>query len=192
MSKCTSILKSMDWCQGKPARPGIKRRIFYALIADIMNWPGLDKDELGRIISATYKGNFSLAEGVKFQSIDHLADKAEFKSEIQGEYPSQTFKNTITVVHPGIGPEAAAATAAMLNSNIVVLVEDMEGRFRVVGSQYYDTKVTISRDNGQGPTGTAGTTITFEASDLVDSPFYEGEIPTEDGIINEGGAGSKD
>lgn len=185
MSKCTSILKSMDWCQGKPARPGIKRRIFYIENSDILAWPTLEKDELGRITGVVYKGNFTLAEGVKWQSIDHLADKAEFKSEVQGEYPSQTFKNSVSVVHPGIGPEAAAATAAMLNSNIVALVEDMDGRFRVVGSQFYDTKVTASRDNGQGPTGTAGTTIGLEASDLVDSPFYEGEIVTEDGTINE-------
>ena len=190
MSKCTSVLKKMDWCQGKPVRPGIKRRTYYISADDILNWPALGKDELGRITDVTYKENFTLAEGVKWQYIDHLADKAEFKSEIQGEYPSQTFKNTATLVHPGVGPEAATATAALLNSNIIMLVEDMDGRFRVIGSQYYDTKVSISRDQGQGPTGTAGTTITVEASDLVDSPFYEGEIPTEDGIINEGGAGA--
>lgn len=186
MSKCTSVLKKMDWCQGKPARPGIRRRAFFVSAADILQWPTLEKDELGRITGVVYKGNFTLAEGVKFQYIDHLADKAEFKSEIQGEYPSQTFKNTATLVHPGVGPEAAAATAALLNSNVVLIVEDMDGRYRVIGSQYYDTKITISRDQGQGPTGTAGTTIGFEASDLVDSPFYEGEIVTEDGTINEG------
>lgn len=175
----------MSWCQGKPARPGIKRRVYIVSISDIVAWPTLEKDELGRITGVVYKGNFTLGEGVKFQTIDHLADKAEFKSEVQGEYPSQTFKNTVTVVHPGIGEEAAAATAALLNSNPLAIVEDMDGKYRVVGSQYYDTVVTVSRDNGQGPTGTAGTTITLESSDLVDCPFYEGEIPTEDGTINE-------
>lgn len=179
----------MDWCQGKPARPGIKRRAYYISNSDILQWPTLEKDEIGRITGVVYKGNFTLAEGAKWQSIDHLADKAEFKSEIQGEYPSQTFKNTATLVHPGVGKEAAAATAALLNSNVTVLVEDMDGNYRVIGSPYYDTKVTISRDQGQGPTGTAGTTVGFEASDLVDSPFYEGEIPTEDGTINEAVAG---
>ena len=175
----------MNWCEGKPSRPGIKRRAYYVAIPDIVGWPTLEKDELGRITSVVYKGNFVLAEGVKFQTIDHLADKAEFKSEAQGEYPSQTFKNTATLVHPGTGEEAAAATAAMLNSNILVIVEDMNGKYRVVGSSYYDTKISVSRDSGQGPTGTAGTTITVESSDLVDCPFYEGEIVTEDGTINE-------
>ena len=185
MSKCTSILKNMDWCTGKPVRPGIKRRLYYINSDKILGWPELEKDELGRVIGATYKGSFILAEGATFAYIDHISDKAEFKSEVQGEYPSQTFKNSISVVHPGIGPEAATATAAMLNSNIVAIVEDMDGRFRVVGSPYYDAVVTASRDNGQGPTGTASTTIGLEASDIVDSPFYEGEIHTDDGIINE-------
>lgn len=180
----------MSWCQGKPARPGIKRRAYYVSIADILQWPTLEKDELGRITSVVYKGNFTLAEGVNFQYIDHLADKAEFKSEVQGEYPSQTFKNSVTLVHPGVGAEAAEATAALLNSNVVLIVEDMDGKLRVIGSPYYDTKISVSRDQGQGPTGTAGTTIGFEASDLVDSPFYEGEIPTDDGTINEGGTGA--
>lgn len=180
----------MPWCQGKPARPGIKRRAYYISASDIVAWPTLEKDELGRITGVTYKGKFTLAEGVKFSIIDHLADKAEFKSEVQGEYPSQTFKNTATLVHPGVGAEAAAATAALLNSNVVVIVEDMEGKYRVIGSPYYDTKVSASRDHGQGPTGTAGTTLTFEASDLVDSPFYEGEIPTDDGTINEAAGGA--
>lgn len=175
----------MPWCQGKPVRPGIKRRVYYIPSTLILGWPELPKDDMGRVTSATYDGNFLLAEDAVFAFIDHLSDKAAFKSESQGEYPSQTFKNTVTVVSPDTGPDAAAATAAMLNSSIVALVEDMEGRFRVVGSQYYDTVVTVSRDNGQGPTGTAGTTVTFEASDIVDCPFYEGEIPTEDGIINE-------
>ena len=49
----------------------------------------------------------------------------------------------------------------------------------------FRSKTTTSRDNGQGPTGTAGTTINIEASDIVDSPFYSGEIVTEDGTINE-------
>lgn len=180
----------MDWCQGKPARPGIKRRAYYIDASIIQLWPTLERDELGRITSVVYKGNFTLAEGAKFQYIDHLADKAEFKSEVQGEYPSQTFKNTATLVHPGVGKEAAEATAALLNSNVILIVEDMDGNFRIIGSQYYDTKITVSRDQGQGPTGTAGTTIGFEASDLVDSPFYTGEIPTEDGTINEAGAGA--
>ena len=186
MSKCANIQKSLGWCQGSPEMPGIKRRVYYISKNHILEFPKLPVDELGRPTSAVYEGNFTLEEDAKWHYIDHLPNKAEFKSETQGEVPSQTVKNTVTIVHPAVGEEAAAATCYLLNSDNVFIVEDMRGKFRVVGSPYYDGVTTYSRDNGQGATGSTGTTITIESSDLVDSPFYNGEIVTEDGIINEG------
>lgn len=179
------MLKSLDWCQGAPVRPGIRKRIYYTTTNNIVKWPARQLDEIGRPISAVLQGNFILAEGVKWNYIDHLPSKAEFKSEVQGEIPSQTFKETVTVVHPGTGKDAALATASLLNVDAVFLVEDIDGNFRVVGSEEYSATATSQRDNGQGPTGTAGTTITLEASDYIDCPFYEGTIETEDGIIND-------
>lgn len=183
--KCTHLIKSLGWCQGTPVTPGLKKRVYYILADQILGWPKLPVDERGRPTGARYVGNFVLAEGAKRQYIDHLSSKAEFKSEVQGEVPSQTFKETVTIVHPGIGEEAAEATAALLNAAVIFLVEDMMGDIRVVGCDKWEATATTSRDNGQGPTGTAGTTITLEASDVVDCPYYGGEIVTEDGTINE-------
>ena len=135
--------------------------------------------------SSVLQGSFQLVEGAKWAVIEHLPAKAEFKSETQGEYPSQTFKVSGKFVHPGVGEEAADATASLLNCNAVGIVEDMDSRFRVIGSEDYDSVITSQRDNGQGPTGTAGTTVNMEASMEADAFFYEGEIVTEDGTINE-------
>lgn len=186
VKQCSLLLKSLGWCHGTPVRPGVRRRAYAIDASKIVKWPELTRDELGRVISSLLKGNFELAEGAKWAYIDHLPDKASFKSETQGEPPSQSFKVTAEIVHPGIGQEAADATAAFLNSNTVFLVQDMMGNYRLIGSDDYDSVVTSSRDNGQGPTGTAGTTISIEASMEVDAPIYTGEIVTEDGIINEG------
>lgn len=186
MSKCTSVLKNMDWCQGKPVLPGVRRRAYIAAADDVSKWPDFTRDELGRPTNAVRKGNFVLAEGVKFLVIDHLADKAEPKSDPQGEFPSQTFNNQLTLVHPEVGPEATAAITPFLNTEVVVIIEDMYGRFRVFGSQNWPAKIAPSQALGQGATGTSSTTLTVTAADEVSMPFYEGEIPTEDGIINEG------
>ena len=183
---CQTIVKSMKWCQGRTVKPGVRRRMMLISSDQILKWPGIKRDDIGRVISSVLQGNFQLVEGAKWAVIDHLPAKAEFKSESQGEYPSQSFKVTGSFVHPGVGEEAADATAALLNNNVVALVEDMDGRFRVIGSEDNDTVISTSRDNGQGPTGTAGTTIGLEASMEADAFFYEGEIVTEDGIINEG------
>ncbi len=183
MANCQTILNSMKWCPGRTVKPGIRRRA-YAISADqILKWPTIQRDELGRVTSPTLKGNFTLVEDAVWAVIEHIPNKAEFKSETQGEYPSQTFKVTASFVHPGVDDVAAAATAAFLNSNFVFIIEDMDGNFRVIGSEDYDTVVTSSRDNGQGPTGTAGTTISIEASMDVDAAFYIGEITTEDGTV---------
>lgn len=66
----------------------------------------------------------------------------------------------------------------------------MYGRFRLFGSKNWPAKIAPSQALGQGATGTSATTLTVTATDEVSMPFYEGEIPTEDGTINEGGAGA--
>lgn len=180
---CQTLFKSMGWCQGRTVKPGIRRHLYGVTNDQILKFPEIQRDELGRVKSSLLKGNFSLVEGAVWAVFDHLPNKAEFKSETQGEYPSQSYKVTCKFVYPGVDQAAADATVAFLNASGVFLVEDMDGNFRMIGSEDYDVVITSSRDNGQGPTGTAGTTITIEASMDVDAPFYIGVIETEDGTV---------
>lgn len=185
-NKCFSTLTDMRYCQGVPVTPGIKRRAWFLSVGAIVNWPKIPVDEFGRPTSSIYDGPFTLAEGEKWRPLDHLPRKADFKSESQGEEPSRTFKVTGSFIHPKIDESAATAATSLINTRIVVLVEDMRGKYRVIGCEQYDgALVSPSRDNGQGATGTAGTTILVEADDPVETPFYTGPIVTEDGIINE-------
>lgn len=82
--------------------------------------------------------------------------------------------------------------AYLNNSDVVCISQDADGKYRVTGSEMSQTKVTVNQDGGQGFTGTASTTINVEAGDLIPAPFYEGEIDTEDGIVNPQGSGSGD
>ncbi len=184
-NKCFSALHDMKYCQGTPVTPGIKRRAWFASVGDIMGWPKSPSMNsavpLLRFMTAS-----SPRRGREMAPLDHLPGKAEFKSETQGEEPSRTFKVSGTFVHPKIDEDAATAATSLLNTRVVVLVEDMRGKYRVIGCEKYDgALVSPSRDNGQGATGTAGTTILVEADDPVETPFYTGPIDTEDGIINE-------
>jgi hypothetical protein len=185
VKNCSSVQQSLSWCEGQPVRPGIKKRAYYTSKSLIVKWPSRDLDDNGKPKNANLIGSFKLQENATWKHIDHLPAKAEFKSETQGEYPSQTQKNSATLVHPSVGVEATAATAYLTNSDNVYLVEDAAGNFRVLGCEEYETTTTVAQDNGQSPTGSAATTIAIEASDFVASPFYYGEIVTEDGTINE-------
>jgi hypothetical protein len=86
-------------------------------------------------------------------------------------------------VHPAVGEEASAAAAYINNNDIVFVVQDMKGNWRVVGSEKWPTKATVAQDLGQGATGTTSTTITAEATDECPAPFYKGTLETEDGSI---------
>lgn len=185
MASCINLQKSLGWCQGTPVVPGVKSRVYYISKDKIVEWPTLAKDENGRVTGAVYEGSFVLEADSTWKFIDTLATKNQLKSDPQGEYPSQTQNNQLTLVHPGVGEEASAAAAYLNNSDNVFLVEDMAGNFRVVGCELFEAVTTVAQDNGQGTTGTAGTTITVAATDLVAAPFYKGEIVTESGTINE-------
>lgn len=184
MADCSSIQRSLAWCQGKPELPGVKRRVYYISKYDILQWPSLPHDANGRLSAASYSGNFILRADVKWKYIDILPDKSQLTSEPQGDYPSQTQLNKLVAVHPGVDLDASGASAYLNNNDNVFLVEDMRGAFRVVGSDKWLTKTTVTQDLGQGATGSASTTINVEASDECPAPFYSGVIETEEGTTS--------
>lgn len=142
---CTSIQKSLGWCQGTPELPGVKRRIYYLAKSEIVVFPQLPRDELGRATSAILAGSFTLAADAKWKYIDILPDKSQLTSEAQGELPSQTQLNKLTAVHPGVGADASAAAAYINNTDNVFVVEDMKGNFRVLGNDKWLTKLLSPR-----------------------------------------------
>ena len=182
-TKCTSIQKSLGWCQGTPELPGVKRRIYYIAKSYIAAFPQLPRDELGRATSSVLAGDFTLLADSTWKYIDILPDKSQLTSEAQGELPSQTQLNKLIAVHPGVGQEATAAAAYINNTDNVFVVEDMKGNFRVLGNDKWTTKATVAQDLGQGATGTTSTTINVEATDEVPAPFYVGTLETEDGLV---------
>ena len=184
MADCSSIQRSLAWCQGKPELPGVKRRVYYISKYDILQWPELQHDANGRLKSAAYSGDFVLRADTKWKFIDIIVDKSQLTSEAQGEYPSQTQLNKLVAVHPGVDDEASAAAAYLNNNDNVFLVEDMRGAIRVVGSDKWPTKTTVAQDLGQGATGSTSTTINVEATDECPAPFYAGTIDTDEGSIN--------
>ena len=181
---CTSIQKSLGWCQGTPELPGVKRRIYFLAKSFILGYPQLPRDEVGRATSAVLTGSYTLAADAQWTYIDILPDKSQLTSEAQGELPSQTQLNKLVAVHPGVGSEASAAAAYINNTDNVFIVEDMKGNYRVLGNDKWTTKATVAQDLGQGATGTTSTTINVEATDEVPAPFYVGKLDTEDGEID--------
>ena len=126
---CDSLQKSVDWCEGTPVLPGIIKRLYYINKKLIVAWPTLTKNSIGQVTTAKYTGSFTLAENAVWSFIDILPDKSTHTSEPQGEYPSQTQLNKLTVVHPGTGEDASVLASVMNNSNNVFICQTADGIF---------------------------------------------------------------
>lgn len=184
-TNCTPLMGSLGWCEGRPVLPGIRRRLYYTAKSNVTKWPQLQTDEFGRATSATLQGNFELASDAVFHHIDVLVNDSGLTSEAQGEKPSQTQLNKLVAVHPAVDEAATMAAAYLNNNDVVAIVQDMDGKYRVIGNEKWQGNATVAQDNGQGATGKATTTINIEHTDVIPAPFYTGTIPTEEGVINE-------
>lgn len=182
--KCDPIQKSLDWCEGKNQYAGIRRRLYYTSRSNVISYPRLPLDENGRVTDSTLVDDFVLQECVVFQGIDIIPEKSQATSEAQGEYPSQTSLDKIVAVHPGVGPEASNAAAYCHNSDNVYVMQDVDGRARVIGIEdMWPVKSEVAQDFGQGPAGTASTTISITGTNRVPFPNYVGTLKTVDGDI---------
>lgn len=186
---CTSkgMYESLAWCPGQTSTPGIRRKVYFIPKSWIAKWPTLPAidgvvENMGKL--ATLDGDFVLAADKKWQYIELLTTKSSINSETQGEKPSPTFLNKATLVHAGTDEEATGFARQANIDELIFLCQQRNGKFRVIGSEAFDPSVTISQTSGEGDTGTAGTTIEAQCTDICPSPFYTGKIETEDGDIS--------
>lgn len=183
MKNCNGIQKSLDWCEGTPELAGLRRVAYYIAVSDVLSCPKVPLDENGRPLSCLLAGDFVLRADSVFRRIAFNPESSGLVSDPQGDRPNQTQLNKLTLIHPGVGPEASAAAAYINNTRCLFLVQDMRGRWRLVGNPDFPMKCTVAQDLGQGITGSTSTTISVEASDLTPAPFFSGTIVTEDGEI---------
>ncbi len=187
MNKCDSVdlYNSLEFCEGQTVLPGIRKKVLFQKKANIVAWPTLPKLVEGQTMAglATYTGNFTLAADKKWLTIKNMDSKSDVNCETQGEKPSVTHLNKATIVHPGTEEEAAGFCRMAAADDLVFLVQQRNGKFRVLGSEEFETVVKPTTALGQGVTGTAGTTLEVEATDVCPAPFYPGKIETEDGDI---------
>ena len=182
----TGLYQSLEHCAGKTVLPGIRPKVFFIKKSNIVAWPVLPNidDAANMAAMATYVGNFTLAADKTWLTIDTLSAKSNVTSETQGEKPSVTTLNKATLKHPGTEAQAAGFCRQAMADDLVYLVQQRNGKFRVMGCEEFETDTKPSQALGEGVTGEAGTTIDIEATDLCPAPFYTVKIETEEGDIS--------
>lgn len=182
---CDFLQENLDWCEGEPQFAGMQPEVYYCAKQFITSMPTRYEasEDASKEPLAYASGDFKLKAGKCFHRIYIDPNKSQYTYEAQGEYPNVSTLNKLTLLHPGFGLQAANASAYINNHDCVFIFRDMQGRWRICGSKKYVGKNTVSGDGGQGPTGSAATTISVEQTDFGPCPFFQGSFETEDGKI---------
>lgn len=186
---CSSIniYESLKHCKGKPVVPGLRPEAYGIPKSSIMGWPKLpDIDSEGADMRkiATYDGDFKLAADTKFFKIDILTTASNITSASQGEFPNKSFVNTSTLKFAGVGEDATGFCRMANSDDLVYVVRQRDGKYRVLGNEAFETDTKPSQDSGMAVTDASGTTLEISATDYCPAPYYTGKLVTEDGVID--------
>ena len=184
---CTDndLYKSLEHCNGTPVLTGIRPVMYFIKKSNIVAWPvrpSTAKAAVGEI--ATYNTAFTLAADKKFMKMDLNDLKNNFEAEAQGERPSRTFNNKLTVVLPGENADTAATVGLLINDSVIIIFFDRSGAARILGNEMYDVQANPSVKTGTSATDEHSTTIEFSVPDTQPAPYYAADIVCESGTIN--------
>lgn len=182
-----SIYESLEFCKGTTVLPGIRPEVYFIPKSQIINWPALPELTDANVTMSTlavYDGDFVLAADATFKQLDVLTTASNLTSASQGETPSKTFVNTSTLKYAG-NNEAATGFCRMANADdLVYVIRQRDGKFRVLGNDKFETNTNPGQDSGMAVTDASGTTLEASVTDICPAPFYVGKLPTEKGIID--------
>lgn len=159
---------------------GIGEKFYWALAADVLTWPTIadlstasDYTEAGKLT-----GNFAMKTGKKFFEGYSTLDTGGLDSKMQGGLDCHSYKNEFSISQPGMKNKLIGFMRATQNEDLVFIVPDAEGLYRVVGSQQFPAKP----EKGEGTSGKTAADnkkadLGFFAYSNGPAPVYAGTIP---------------
>ena len=180
---------NLDWADGAVNIPGIRPVVFFIRKTDILVWPTFAAAPANDDEEVTYVGDFGLAVGKTFKRMSLLDEKSPVIFEPQGEQSSRSFLNKATLKVPLSKKKATAFAKKANNDDLVYLIQEKMGEFRVVGNEMFRTNTSVTQALGGAPTEERATTLEVSVTDAMPAPYYTGSIVTDDGDINPPPAG---
>lgn len=167
-----SEFSDLVWAQGSDNMGGLRGKIFYCPIEDILTWPTIATDKI------SYTGNFICKTGKNFVTIYHTLGTGKIDETTVGERDGKSIENLIEFFFPGGKKEVAAFKRKAQNTPAVVIGKDSDGNYRVIGTE----DLPAYLESASGTTGAAsadrrGSTFQWKAESVAPPMFYEGTIP---------------
>lgn len=182
-----SLYESLRHCVGDTVMPGLRPEAYAISKKQIVKFPqrpdlGADGATLKTIV--TLKDDFVLAADAKFFAIDILTPASNLTAASQGEFPSKTFLVSCTLKYAGVDEEATGFCQMANTDDLVYVVRQKNGKYRIIGNEFCETDTKPSQDSGMAVTDASGTTLEISVTDYSPAPFYTGKLVTEDGVID--------
>lgn len=187
MTKCTkaaSIYADLEKCPGQKKLPGIRDYVYATSKRDILAYPEVSDNPTTLAESVQATGDYTLAAEKYFYKIGIVKDNGKIEVENQGVDGAKTFLNKVTFAIPGTEEEATGFIDQANNDELVLLVPQRNGKFRIIGSEDFSPELSLKQDTGATATDANTTTVEATATDLHPAPFYTGKIHTADGDID--------
>lgn len=186
MAKCTnaSIYEDLEKCNGQKKLPGIRDHVLATSKRDILGYPTISEEPKSLAEAVQTTGDFTLAADKYFYKVGIVKDNGKIEVENQGTDGAKTFSNKVTFAIPGTEEEATGFIDQMNNDEMIFLVPQRNGKYRIIGSEDFSPELSLKQDTGATATDANTTTVEATATDLHPAPFYTGKIHTADGDID--------
>jgi len=134
---------------------GLEKKHYYAFEEDILTYPvALSPDFLaavtfGELVTIPLADLFVMQAGKFFHPFPCTEETGQVKSLLVGPTDSKAFENTANFQNAGNNDELAGAIAYTANKPVIIVVAELNGTMKVVGSQGYPARLeTAERDGG--------------------------------------------
>jgi hypothetical protein len=188
-SDCSAktLYESLRFCPGETTMPGLRPEAYAIPKSQILKFPTRKKPgdtgaTLGGLVTCTT--DFTLAADAKWFAVDIVTTASNVKAESQGEYPSKSFLVSATIKYAGVDEEATGFCMMANIDDLVYVVRQKNGKYRIIGNEMERTETKPAQDSGMAVTDASGTTLEISVSDTSPAPFYTGKLVTEDGTID--------
>jgi len=163
---------------GQDNTAGLMTEFYFAKLDDIDTFPTPIADPTTPEEKMTISEDFVMKDGKGFHKGYMTWGRGGVSWSLQGPMDGKSFTHNFEFYKPGADKESLAFLSLAKNENLVFIVKDKDGNFRVVGSEGIPAKMD-SVDGGTGQSGEddKGDTITFVSEGANPPYFYEGSVP---------------
>ncbi len=166
------------WPDGTDNIGGTEVTHYYAPLSDVLTFPTLPDAPATLADEVTISDPFVFKTGKKFLKFYSTLDTGKIEDKSVGEFDGKSFEHKFELLFPGTRAEALALIRKMNNTNMVFVASEAGGQKRIIGSEGFPAKMSLSDvTTGSKTSDRKGTSIMVESRGVTPAPIYTGAIP---------------